>query len=99
LTSFHSATEALEFVTLSARIISDIRRALDHKSWSLHWVVREWIPLPVGCEFRGIARNKQLNAVTQYDSQLFFSDVLASKDSIARYNSFSCVTSSSSEFS
>eukprot|EP01102_Stenamoeba_stenopodia_P011683 TRINITY_DN3610_c0_g1_i1.p1 TRINITY_DN3610_c0_g1~~TRINITY_DN3610_c0_g1_i1.p1 ORF type:complete len:320 (+),score=67.86 TRINITY_DN3610_c0_g1_i1:55-1014(+) len=77
------AKEALSILQLSARIISDIRRGLEHSNWDLHWVVREYRSLPVDSEFKGFVYNKQLNALTQYDSQAFYNELPGKIDRIA----------------
>jgi len=77
----------MELLSFSARTISDIKRAVEilpPEKWNLKLVVREFVQIPIEMEFRGFVYKGQLNAVSQYYSDCFFSNLLEKKTIITQ---------------
>jgi hypothetical protein len=69
----HSVEEALLLMGASSRILGDFKRALDHEDiWGMKIVIREFVEFDVRNEFRGFYFDGSLNALSQYDENLFF---------------------------
>jgi hypothetical protein len=82
-----SGSEALRLILLSVHILENIRLHLEFKDdfWDLHFAVRQWQPdIHVENEFRGIVCNKQLNALSQYYYDCYFSRQHKYKDTIEK---------------
>jgi len=72
----NSAKEALEIMSKSSRIISDLSRAKEYqelwKEQKLNIVVREFIEFDITQEFRGFYYGRKLRGLCQYDTNCFF---------------------------
>jgi hypothetical protein len=69
----HSVEEALLLMGASSRILGDFKRALEHEDiWGMKIVIREFVEFDVRNEFRGFYFNGNLNALSQYDGNIFF---------------------------
>jgi hypothetical protein len=67
-----SAQETLDLMSSSARIISDLLRALEHQEiWDLEIVVREFVEFDIKNEFRGFYYNEKLTCLSQYDTNYY----------------------------
>jgi len=67
----------------SERINSDLELALDFSSnWSQHFVVRQFVNIPIEYEFRGFIVNNELRAMCQYYHYIYFPELVAAKDKI-----------------
>lgn len=85
LMKVHSAVAALEICGLSSRCISDIKRAIDHVEqvpWHMHFVVREFLPIPFEFELRGFVFQRRLVALTQYATDIFVESFVSHKQII-----------------
>ena len=82
----HTGSEALALCSLSSRVISDMRRALDHIDqvpWHMCFIVREFVPLPLEHELRGFVYQQRLVAVSQYATDLFVPKLVSRRAEVA----------------
>jgi hypothetical protein len=82
----HTGAEALALCSLSNRVISDMKRALDHLDrvpWHMHFIVREFVPIPLEHELRGFVHQQQLVAVSQYATDLFVPALVRHRAAVA----------------
>ena len=81
----HSGKEALDLCANSARVVSDMKRALDHADalgFHMQLILREFVPFSITFELRGFVHNGILTALTQYYTDVY-SDILdAAKDDL-----------------
>jgi hypothetical protein len=70
-----SGTSALGLLLRSERIFDDLELALESEGWNQHLVVRQWIDMPLSCEYRGFVHNGQLTALSQYFAPCFFAEL------------------------
>jgi len=80
----------MQFFTHSERIKSDLELAFeDPKNWSQHVILREWVSIPLWCEFRGFIFQNKLTALCQYYHHVFFPQIIEKKAEILeRINKF-----------
>lgn len=78
-----SVDEAIDLFSYSARIISDLKRAIDLGQWDIHVVVRSFSPVPIEGELRGFVYKGKLRALSQYYAECYFSELVASRDAVA----------------
>lgn len=70
------AGEVLQTMGCSERIATDMRLALEHpQRFEEHIVLRQWVPLDVGLEFRGFVCGGRLTALSQYNHLARFAHV------------------------
>ncbi|KAI8821502.1 D123-domain-containing protein [Fimicolochytrium jonesii] len=77
---------ALHSFVVSERIFQDMLLALkypDPAQWDTRILVREWADIDPDMEFRGFVRKGELNALCQYNYNMFSPRLLDQKDSIA----------------
>ena len=82
----HTGSEALALCSLSSRVISDMRRSLDHIDqvpWHMCFIVREFVPLPLEHELRGFVYQQRLVAVSQYATDLFVPKLVSRRAEVA----------------
>jgi D123 len=80
-----TADEALALLAYSSRVVSDLKRALDHAhilEWSMQLVVRQFVPMQARGELRGFVCGDRLNALSQYYCDCYFPRLCAQR---ARY--------------
>ncbi|KAH3756685.1 cell division cycle protein 123-like [Pelomyxa schiedti] len=81
-----NADDALYLISRSYRTISDIKIAmdnLDQVEWHMKIIIREFVDIDIGGEFRGFVHNRQLNALSQYYADTFFPRTTANVHQIA----------------
>jgi hypothetical protein len=76
--------EAIDLFSYSARIISDIKRAIDLDKWDIHVVVRSFSSVPIEGELRGFVHNGRLRALSQYYSECHFPKLVSEKEEVAK---------------
>lgn len=57
---------------------------MPEEKWNLKVVLRKFIEIPIGFEFRGFVYEGKLNAISQYDSSLFVPEMIAQKDELEK---------------
>eukprot|EP01089_Gocevia_fonbrunei_P021003 TRINITY_DN7976_c0_g1_i1.p1 TRINITY_DN7976_c0_g1~~TRINITY_DN7976_c0_g1_i1.p1 ORF type:complete len:267 (+),score=35.49 TRINITY_DN7976_c0_g1_i1:240-1040(+) len=82
-----NAEEIFNLMMYSARIISDLKRALDYKDlktldWNLKFIIREFVDIPIEYELRAFVYKNQLVALTQYYADTFFQDLWDNQETI-----------------
>eukprot|EP00041_Stephanoeca_diplocostata_P016132 m.314218 g.314218 ORF g.314218 m.314218 type:complete len:397 (+) comp20265_c0_seq5:183-1373(+) len=77
---YRSATDVLDSMLRSERVMQDMRLALCHNDRFLeHLAVRPWVNIDVDMEFRGFVCNNHLNAVSQYNHLAYFPRLVSMK--------------------
>lgn len=78
-----TAADALELFMHSERIYQDMLLATDRPDrWEESFVVREWVDIDVGMEFRGFVKGGRLTALSQYNHLAYFPGLVARKAEI-----------------
>ena len=49
------------------------------KEWNQHVILREWVSVPIWCEFRGFIYHNKLTALCQYYHHVFFPELIEKK--------------------
>lgn len=84
LMRYRNSREALEMFVISERIYQDMLLALKYpERWNESIVIREWVEIDVDMEFRGFVSKGSLNAVCQYNYNIFSARLVEKKDDIA----------------
>eukprot|EP00698_Gefionella_okellyi_P003716 TRINITY_DN13463_c0_g1_i1.p1 TRINITY_DN13463_c0_g1~~TRINITY_DN13463_c0_g1_i1.p1 ORF type:complete len:327 (+),score=71.37 TRINITY_DN13463_c0_g1_i1:53-1033(+) len=79
-----NAKEAMAMLSRSERIAGDMSIALEHTDrFEENLVIREWVDIDAGFEFRGFACNGKLNGLSQYNYTVFYPQLVPLKDQIA----------------
>ncbi|KAH3743923.1 cell division cycle protein 123-like [Pelomyxa schiedti] len=61
------ASVCVRMMLESERIYNDLVTALEHpEKWKQNFVLRDWVPIPIGLEIRGFVMNNSLTALSQY---------------------------------
>jgi len=77
------AKEVVEMFLNSERINSDLRLAMDYvKNWDQHFIVREFIPVPIEYEFRAFIVNNEFRGMCQYYHYMLFPKLVENKQLI-----------------
>jgi hypothetical protein len=74
---FNSA-DVFKLLAVSYRTTGDLIRAVENvdvSPWNLKFVVREFVQMPIETEFRGFVNNGNLNALSQYYDDTYFSSI------------------------
>jgi len=80
-----SGKEAMDLMMVSARTISDLKRAIEimpPEQWNLQLVVREFVDIHPSMEFRGFVYHKKLNGLSQYFTDCYFPSLSKESDHI-----------------
>jgi hypothetical protein len=79
-----NAAECMALLTASKRVAADMSIALETpgREWNESLVIREWVGLHAGFEFRGFVRDRHLNALSQYNYAVFYPEVASRKQEI-----------------
>jgi hypothetical protein len=77
--------ECMQLLLKSERTLRDLRLALEFpKIWNMQLIVREFDDnVELRNEFRGFVYNNQLNALSQYDKEVYYQDLFENKDDIS----------------
>lgn len=81
-----SAAEAMFVLERSKRVCADMSIALEQRAkraWAESLVVRAWVPLDAGMEFRGFVHQRRLTALSQYNYAVFYPHVVAQRHEIS----------------
>jgi hypothetical protein len=79
-----SAKEVMDMFLGSERINSDLDLALQFSStWSQHFIVRKFVPIPIEFEFRAFVVNNQLRGMCQYYHYIYFPTLVENKEKIS----------------
>jgi hypothetical protein len=73
--------EAIELLSLSGRVISDMKRALDYVDsvpWHMQLIVREFVPLRPELEMRCFVFEKRLVSASQYCTDVYVPELASS---------------------
>jgi len=77
------AKEVMEMFLLSERINSDLKLAFDYKqNWGQHFIVREFVEIPIEYEFRAFIVDNQFRAMCQYYHYIYFPKLVENKELI-----------------
>ncbi len=86
----YNGKETLHLLLNSERVYMDLTESLSYPNlWDMKLVLRKFVPLNYGREFRGFVYNKRLTAISQYDSTLYFPELKnKSKKILKQINDF-----------
>lgn len=76
-----SAEEIFNVFLSSERVYEDLELALDYPNeWRQHFVLREYVPVPIEYEFRSFVIKSEMKCMCQYYHYLYFPHIVAQKD-------------------
>jgi len=76
------AEEVLRLFSMSNRVYVDLGAALDSSVFDFSLVVRKWVGVKCDMEFRSWVNKGQLNALSQYNCNVFFPKVARNEEAI-----------------
>jgi len=82
---FQTGEEAMDVMSLSSRIVSDIVRAIDNldkSPWNLKLIIREFVDIPISGELRGFVFKGELTVLSQYYCDVYFDELTTNKATI-----------------
>jgi len=78
-----SGKEAAALLVDSARISTDCERELKRgKNYQMKVIIRQWVDINIGDEFRCFVTNKKINCLCQYFDNCYFQNTVNNKDKI-----------------
>eukprot|EP01122_Echinamoeba_exundans_P009391 TRINITY_DN3311_c0_g1_i4.p1 TRINITY_DN3311_c0_g1~~TRINITY_DN3311_c0_g1_i4.p1 ORF type:complete len:637 (+),score=82.28 TRINITY_DN3311_c0_g1_i4:307-2217(+) len=87
-----SGDDAIKLILDSERVYMDLMLLLDAIDGSagsetpvkfqMNYILREWVDIPVGLEFRGFVFKGALTALTQYDNLVSYDEIVKNKQKI-----------------
>jgi len=78
-----SGHQALQLLSQSFRVHTDVTRALQDSNFCLQCIVREWVQIPFECEYRGFVCKKRLTGLSQYFHYIFLEELQSQADAIS----------------
>jgi hypothetical protein len=80
----HSGNEAMQLLSQSFRVHTDVTRALQDGKLSLQCIVREWLNIPIQHEYRGFVCKKNLTGLSQYFHYIFIEQLQSQSEAISK---------------